>query len=29
MGAYYVGLDVHSGETVFVMQDEAGTVVGR
>ncbi len=29
MGAYYVGLDVHSRETVFVIQDEAGTVVGR
>jgi transposase len=29
MGAYYVGLDVHSQETVFVIQDEAGTIVGR
>ncbi len=29
MGAYYVGLDVHSRETVFVIQDEAGTTVGR
>lgn len=29
MGAYYVGLDVHSRETVFVIQDEEGTVVGR
>jgi transposase len=29
MGAYYVGLDVHSRETVFVIQDEAGSVVAR
>jgi transposase len=29
MGAYYVGLDVHSQETVFVIPDEAGTVVPR
>jgi transposase len=29
MGAYYVGLDVHSRETVFVIQDEGGTIVGR
>jgi hypothetical protein len=29
MGAYYVGLDVHSRETVFVIQDSTGTVVGR
>src|SRR5215470_3818011 len=27
MGAYYVGLDVHSRETVFVIQDPAGTPV--
>ncbi len=29
MGALYVGLDVHSRETVFVIQDETGTIVGR
>ena len=29
MGAYYVGLDVHSRETMFVIQDEEGTLVGR
>jgi transposase len=29
MGAYYVGLDVHSRETMFVIQDEEGTIVGR
>src|SRR5262245_58281942 len=29
MGAYYVGLDVHSRETVFVIQDEAGHVMAR
>jgi hypothetical protein len=29
MGAYYVGLDVHSRETMFVIQDATGTVVGR
>lgn len=29
MGAYYVGLDVHSRETVFVIQDAAGTILGR
>jgi hypothetical protein len=29
MGAYYVGLDVHSRETVFVIQSEDGTIVAR
>ena len=29
MGAYYVGLDVHSRDTVFVIQDEAGAIIGR
>ena len=29
MGADYVGLDVHSRETMFVIQDETGTIVGR
>jgi transposase len=29
MGAYYVGLDVHSRDSVFVIQDEAGTILGR
>ena len=29
MEAYYVGLDVHSRETVFVIQDPIGTIVGR
>lgn len=29
MGAYYVGLDVHTRETMFVIQDETGIVVGR
>ena len=29
MGAYYVGLDVHSRETVFVIQDPTGAVIGR
>jgi hypothetical protein len=29
MGAYEVGLDVHSRETVYVIQDEMGTIVGR
>jgi hypothetical protein len=26
MGAYYVGLDVHSRETMFVIQDKEGTI---
>ena len=29
MSAYYVGLDVHSRESVFIIQDAAGTVVGE
>lgn len=29
MSRLYVGLDVHCKESVFVIQDEAGTVVGR
>lgn len=29
MGAYYVGLDVHSRDTVFVIQDEAGAIIGH
>jgi transposase len=29
MSAYYVGLDVHSRESVFVVQDTTGTVVGE
>src|SRR5262249_20818725 len=29
MAAYYVGLDVHSRDTVFVIQDEPGTLVAR
>ena len=29
MGAYYVGLDVHSRDTVFVIPDEAGAIIGR
>jgi transposase len=29
MGAYYVGLDVHSRDSVFVIQDEAGAIRGR
>lgn len=29
MAAHYVGLDVHSRETVFVIVDEGGTLVGR
>lgn len=29
MGAYYVGLDVHSQFSAFVIQDEAGTSVAR
>jgi transposase len=29
MGAYYVGLDVHSRDSVFVIQDEAGAILGR
>jgi hypothetical protein len=29
MGAYYVGLDVHSRETVFAIQDPTGAVIGR
>ena len=29
MGAYYVGLDVHSQDTVFVIQDEAGAIRAR
>jgi transposase len=29
MGQYYVGLDVHSRQSVFVIQDEAGTIVAR
>ena len=29
MGAYYVGLDVHSQFTTFVIQDDAGTMVAR
>jgi len=29
MGAYYVGLDVHSKLTTFVIQDDAATIVAR
>lgn len=29
MAAYYVDLDVHSQETMFVIQEEMGTMVGR
>ena len=29
MGAYYVDLDVHSRDTVFVIQDETGAIIGR
>jgi hypothetical protein len=29
MAAYYVGLDVHSRDSVFVIQDEAGAILGR
>jgi hypothetical protein len=29
MGAYYVGLDVHSRDSAFVIQDEGGTIVSR
>lgn len=29
MGAYYVGLDVHSQDTVFVIQDETGAIRAR
>jgi transposase len=29
MAAYYVGLDVHSRDRVFVIQDEAGTILAR
>lgn len=29
MGAYYVGLDVHSRDSVFVIQDETGALRGR
>ena len=29
MGACYVGLDVHSRDSAFVIQDEAGTILGR
>jgi len=29
MGTYYVGLDVHSRDSMFVIQDEAGAIRGR
>ena len=29
MQSYYVGLDVHSRESVFVVENEAGTIVAR
>ena len=29
MGDYYVGLDVHSRESVFVVQQADGVVIGR
>ena len=29
MGRYYVGLDVHSRQSVFAIQDEEGTVVAQ
>jgi hypothetical protein len=29
MQSYYVGLDVHSRESVFVVEDEAGAIVAR
>jgi transposase len=29
MGTYYVGLDLHSQRTTFVIQDEAGAMVAR
>ena len=29
MQNYYVGLDVHSRESVFVVEDEAGAIVAR
>jgi hypothetical protein len=29
MQSYYVGFDVHSRESVFVVQNEAGAIVGR
>jgi hypothetical protein len=29
MKNYYVGLDVHSRESVFVVQDDAGVIVAR
>ena len=29
MRAYYVGLDVHSRDSAFVIQDEAGTILSR
>src|SRR5262249_60671658 len=29
MAAYYVGLDVHSRDSAFVIQDEAGTILRR
>ena len=29
MQSYYVGLDVHSRESVFVVENEAGAIVAR
>jgi hypothetical protein len=29
MQNYYVGLDVHSRESVFVVEDDAGAIVAR
>ena len=29
MQSYYVGLDVHSRESVFVVENEAGVIVAR
>jgi hypothetical protein len=29
MGAYYVGLDIHSQLTTFVIEDDTGTIVAR
>ncbi len=29
MGAHYVGLDVHSRDSVFVIQNEAGAILRR